>query len=243
MLLERFHGPAKGVTAKSSPTDLVSDADRDAERMLVERIRKERPDDGLLSEEGAAANSTTGLTWVIDPLDGTVNFLFGIPVWAVSVAVQDDEGAVAGVVFNPNASETFAAARGAGATLNEREIKVSDRRDLATALIGTGFSYDPAARTVQAEIVRRALPVVRDIRRAGSAALDLSSVACGRLDGLYEAPLEPWDKAAGLLILSEAGGRWTEMAPPVEGMSPGLIASGPALHDELRKLVLGETWT
>lgn len=243
MLLERFRGPARGVTAKSSPTDLVSDADRDAERMLVARIQGERPGDGVLGEEGAAADSETGLTWVIDPLDGTVNFLFGIPVWAVSVAVEDGDGALAGVVYNPNSRESFAAARGSGASLNGKTVEVSGRPDLATALVGTGFSYDSTARAIQADIVRRVLPEVRDVRRAGSAALDLCSVACGRLDGLYEAPMERWDKAAGLLIVEEAGGRWSEMPPPVAGMSPGVIASGRGLHEELRKLVLGEPWT
>lgn len=243
MLLGRFRSPAAGVSSKSTPTDLVSDADRDAEELLIAQIRAERPDDGILGEEGGAADSSTGLTWVIDPLDGTVNFLFGIPVWAVSVAVQDASGGVAGVVFDPNARETFAAARGRGATVNGHPITVSARDELGTALIGTGFSYDRRARTIQARIVERVLPRVRDVRRAGSAALDLCAVAAGRLDGLYEAPMEPWDKAAGLLIVEEAGGVWGEMPPPLETMSPGVIASGPALYEALKDLVLGESWT
>jgi myo-inositol-1(or 4)-monophosphatase len=242
MLLERFEGPAAGVSSKSSPTDLVSDADRDAEELLTSTIRRFRPNDGLVGEEGAAAESESGLTWVIDPLDGTINFLFGIPAWAVSVAVEDDDGGVAGAVYQPTTDEMFAAARGEGATLNGRAISVSERTDLATALIGTGFSYEPEAREIQAQIALRVIPRVRDIRRAGSAALDLCSVACGRLDGLYEAPMERWDKAAGLVIVAEAGGQTTEMPPPLEGFSPGVIASNPSLLGELRDLVLGATW-
>ena len=238
LLLERFQGPAKGVSSKSSRTDLVSDADRDAERLIVERITSKRPDDGFLGEEGSDTASSSGITWVIDPLDGTVNFLFGIPMWAVSIAAQDEKGTAAGVVFQPSTDDFFTAARDMGAELNGNAIRLSDRDDLALALIGTGFSYESAAREVQARIVSRVLPRVRDVRRAGSAALDLCSVACGRLDGLYEAPMEPWDKAAGLLIVEEAGGEWSEMPPPLEGMSPGVIAANPKLHDELRKLVL-----
>jgi myo-inositol-1(or 4)-monophosphatase len=242
MLLERFKGPARGVSSKSSPTDLVSDADRDAEALLITTIRRSRPNDGLLGEEGAAADSETGLTWVIDPLDGTINFLFGIPAWAVSVAVEDDAGGVAGAVYQPTTGEMFSAERGRGATLNGEQISVSSRPEITTALIGTGFSYEPKAREVQAGIVARVLPRVRDIRRAGSAALDLCSVACGRLDGLYEAPMERWDKAAGLLIVAEAGGESVEMPPPLDGLSPGVIASNPSLIEELRGLVLGTTW-
>lgn len=237
-LLERFRRPAEGVDSKSSPTDLVSDADREAEATILGLIRAERPDDGVLAEEGGGARSSTGLGWVVDPLDGTVNFLFGIPDWAVSIAVEDEEGAVVGVVHRPTMGETFAAVRGRGATLNGDPIEVSSRDELATALIGTGFSYDASARKKQAEIVRRSLPLVRDIRRAGSAALDLASLACGRLDGFYEAPMERWDRAAGVLLCQEAGAVVSELAAP-EGMSTGVIAANPRLHPKLRGLVEG----
>ncbi|MEA2460544.1 MAG: monophosphatase [Actinomycetota bacterium] len=243
LLLERFGGPARGISTKSSPTDLVSDADRDAERLLVSRIKEACPADGIVGEEGGAADSKSGVSWILDPLDGTVNFLFGIPAWAVSIGIGDNDGGFVGVVVCPPAGETYAAARGCGATLNGDAIRVSDRKDLSTALIGTGFSYEPDARSVQAEIVRRVVPRVRDIRRGGSAALDLCSVASGRLDGLYEAPMERWDKAAGLVIVTEAGGVWSEMPPPIEGMSPGVIASSVGIQEDLRDLVLGETWT
>jgi myo-inositol-1(or 4)-monophosphatase len=237
LLLERWHGPARGIEAKSSPTDLVSDADRDAERLLVEVIRQHRPEDGIVGEESGEAAARGDLTWVLDPLDGTVDYLFGIPVWAVSVAVEDGDGAVVGVIHDPNRDETFTAARGTGASLNSSGIVVSDKDDLSRALIGTGFSYESEARAVQATILQRVLPRVRDIRRAGSAALDFASVACGRLDGLYEAPMERWDKAAGVLIVAEAGGITSELAPPLPHLSSGVIAAGPHLHDDLRRLV------
>ena len=238
LLLKRFEGPAAGVGSKTTPTDLVSDADRESEELLVDLISSTRPDDGILSEEGSREGSASGLTWVIDPLDGTVNYLFRIPWWSVSVAVEDSIGALAGVVLDPVRGEMFAAARGEGAHLNDKEIHVSDRRELSKALIGTGFAYDSRARAAQAEIVSRVLPRARDIRRAGSAALDLASLACGRLDGFYEAPMERWDKAAGVLIAQEAGAVVTELAAP-EGLSPGVIAANPGLHPTLSALVTG----
>jgi myo-inositol-1(or 4)-monophosphatase len=239
LLLERFHAPAHGVSSKSSPTDLVSDADRDAERLLIDIIRSRRAGDGILGEESGASEQGGDVRWVIDPLDGTVNFLFGIPVWAVSVAAEGSSGTLAGVVYDPNRDEMFSAIAGDGARLNDAIVGVSNKTDLAEALVGTGFSYEPAARAVQAEMLQGVLPVVRDVRRAGSAALDLASVACGRLDGVYEAPMEPWDKAAGTLLVREAGGVVSELPPPLEHLSPGVIAGGRAVHDRLRTLVLG----
>lgn len=238
ILLDFFEGPAQGVSTKSTPTDLVSDADRKAEKFLTDFFRHERPDDGMLAEEGGGRQSTSGITWVVDPLDGTVNFLFGIPVWCVSIAAQDDEGGLIGVVYDPNREEMFAAARGEGATLNGEPIHVTDRSDLAGALVGTGFSYDAEVRGAQSAILTRVLPKVRDVRRAGSAAIDLATLACGRFDGFYEAPMEPWDRAAGELIVREAGGVVTELPAP-KGLSQGLIAAGPRLHDALSALVMG----
>lgn len=237
LLLERFAGPARGVASKSTSTDLVSDADRDAERLLVDIITAARPEDGLLGEEGAGGESRSGLRWVIDPLDGTVNFLFRIPIWSVSVAVQDQEGSMVGVVYEPNRNETFSAARGAGATRDGEPIRVSTKEVLADALIGTGFAYDPEIRAVQAAVVKRLLPVVRDVRRLGSAALDMCYLACGRYDGFYEADMYPWDRAAGELIAREAGATVTDLAPP-KGNGLGIVAANPALHDKLRPLVV-----
>ncbi|HEX2239967.1 MAG TPA: inositol monophosphatase family protein [Actinomycetota bacterium] len=236
LLLDRFGGPARGVAAKSTPTDLVSDADRMAEEVIVAGIAAARPDDGIVSEEGGG-HSAGELTWVIDPLDGTINFLFGIPQWAVTIAIDDAEGTLVGVTHDPLRSETFTAIRGQGAQLNGEPISVTDQDDLSQALIGTGFAYDQRARAYQAEILQRVLPRARDIRRAGSAALDLAALACGRLDGFYEAPMERWDKAAGILLIREAGGVVSELEAPFE-LSPGVIAAGPRLHDELRALVL-----
>ena len=238
ILLQRFAREATGVDTKSSATDPVSDADRASEAHVLELLAKERPDDGVLAEEGGASRSTSGLTWVIDPLDGTVNFLYRIPVWCVSIAVADDEGTLAGVVHDPNRDETFAARRGGGATLNGAAIAVSTQTDIREALVGTGFSYESEARVVQAELASRVLPIARDIRRAGSAALDLAALACGRIDAFYEAPMEPWDKAAGRLIGTEAGARFSELPPPVPAVSPGLIGANPELHDRLRELLL-----
>ncbi len=237
ILLDLFEAPAQGVTSKSTPTDLVSDADRRAEKFLLDFFRHERPHDGILAEEGGGREARSGITWVIDPLDGTINFLFGIPVWCVSIGAEDEHGGLVGVVYDPNREEMFAAARGEGATLNGEPIQVSEREALDDALVGTGFSYDAEARAEQAALLNRVLPKVRDVRRAGSAALDLATVACGRFDGFYEAPMEPWDRAAGVVIVQEAGGVVSELPAP-KGLSPGVVAAGPRLHDALRDLVV-----
>jgi myo-inositol-1(or 4)-monophosphatase len=240
LLLEHYHRAATGVDTKSTPTDLVSDADRAAEHLIKELIAKERPDDGLVGEESGRASQGDGgeFTWIIDPLDGTVNFLFRIPTWAVSIAVRDREGLVAAVVHDPNRNETFTAQRSGGAALNGAPIRVGDKTDLSQALVGTGFAYDAETRMVQAEVVRRVLPRVRDIRRAGSAALDLSYLACGRLDGFYEAHMMEWDKAAGILLVEEAGGVLSPLEDP-SGISDGLIGANRDLHPALERLVRG----
>jgi myo-inositol-1(or 4)-monophosphatase len=237
LLLERFGGPASGVESKSSTTDMVSDADRAAERLLLDRITSARPDDGVLGEEGANVEGRSGLTWVVDPLDGTTNYLFGYPVWSVSVACEDAEGGLVAVVHDPTRKETFAAARGAGATLNGRPVHTRAPRGLDRALIGTGFAYDPDDRGFQARVLTRLLPHVRDIRRGGSAALDLAWVACGRLDGFYEWGIKHWDRAAGMLLVTEAGGR-VAVFEPGGGLDPCVVAAGPDQHDPLRGLVV-----
>lgn len=238
LLLTHFRKPAEGVESKTTPTDLVSDADKVSETLILDLISSTRPDDGILSEEGGGDSSTSGLTWVVDPLDGTVNFLFGIPVWSVSIAVEDQAGGVVGVVHQPTTGETFTATRGGGTYLDGTAVHVSDRTDLANALVGTGFAYDARARETQAQIATRVLPKARDIRRAGSAALDLAALSCGRLDAFYEAPMERWDKAAGILLITEAGGVVSELPAPF-GLSPGVVAGNRALHDQLRGLVQG----
>lgn len=233
MLLERFGGPARGVASKSSATDLVSDADRDAESLIRDALAHERPDDALLAEEGTSESGESGRRWVFDPLDGTVSYLYGYPHWSVSVALEDAGGAAVGVVYDPNRDELFAAARGAGATLAGRAISVREPPPLAEALVATGFGYDRDRRAEQAEVVRRVLPSVRDIRRAGSAALDLAWLAAGRLDVYYERGLNAWDWAAGTLLVREAGGSVEELG----GEPFGLIAGPQALVAALRPLV------
>jgi myo-inositol-1(or 4)-monophosphatase len=237
LLLDHFHRPARGIEAKSTPTDLVSDADRASEELILRLIRRRRARDGILAEEGGDETSESGLRWVVDPLDGTINFLFRLPEWSVSIAVEDEDGTRVAVIHNPNRDETFTAIRNSGAELNGTPISVSDKVDLAEALIGTGFAYDARARSAQSETLTRVLPRVRDIRRAGSAAIDLSSLACGRFDGFYEAPMERWDRAAGELLIAEAGGVVSDLPAPY-GFSTGVIAANPALHEQLRELVL-----
>ena len=222
-----------GLGRKSSRTDMVSDADRHAEAAIQEMLRSERPDDGLLAEEGAHIEGASRRRWVVDPLDGTTNFLYGIPAWAVSVALEDDEGGAVGVIHDPVRGEIFAAVRGRGAHLDGEPIEVGGPEQLESALIATGFGYDSDRRRAQAEQLVEVLPRVRDIRRAGAAALDLAWLGAGRLDGYYERGLNPWDWAAGRLIVAEAGGALREL----DGEPPGLVATSPALIDELFALV------
>jgi myo-inositol-1(or 4)-monophosphatase len=231
--VERFGGPAHGVGRKSSATDMVSDADRAAEHAIAELIHRERPDDGLLGEEGAAVPGSSGRRWVVDPLDGTTNYLYGFPVWAVSVAVEDARGALAGVVLDPARDELFAAERGSGATLNGSPVRVREGTPLERSLVATGFGYDSGRRAEQARVLQRVLPRVRDVRRAGAAAVDLAWVAAGRLDGYYERGLKPWDWAAGRLLVTEAGGAIAEL----DGEPAGLAAAAPALLEELVELL------
>lgn len=194
-----------GVDTKSSQTDLVTEFDRWAERTIVEAITAARPDDGFIGEEGAAVPGTTGVVWLIDPIDGTTNFVYDLPGSSVSVAARADGVDVAGAVHDLVRDERFRAARGGGATLDGRPIHASAKEDLATALVATGFSYDADRRRAQAEALVDILPAVRDIRRFGGAAVDLCSLACGRVDAYYERGLNEWDFAAGALIAEEAG--------------------------------------
>jgi myo-inositol-1(or 4)-monophosphatase len=235
-LRDAFAGPAVGVVTKSSDTDPVSEADRAAERLIHERLLAARPDDGILGEEGADVTGASGLRWVVDPLDGTVNFLFGIPQWAVSIAVEDATGTIAGVVYDPLRDELWAAARDGEPTLDGTPIRASDRADLATAMVATGFGYDAEVRARQAAIVAGLLPRVRDIRRLGSAALDLVWTAAGRYDAYYERGLNHWDEAAGALICARAGLEIRRLAPaPPAGA--GILVAPRGLVDALEQIL------
>ena len=235
LLLGRFGGPAGGVASKSSTTDMVSDADRDSEALIVERILAARPDDGILGEERGERQGSSGVRWVVDPLDGTTNFLYGVPQWCVSIAVEGGDGVIAGVVHDACRRETFAAARGSGATLNGEPIRVNEHADLSSALVATGFGYDAGERDAQGRLVARLLPQVRDVRRFGAAALDLAWVACGRVDAYYEgyeAPMNDWDVAAGLLLTREAGGSTAVLSNGIA------LASSPGIFEALAALLL-----
>jgi myo-inositol-1(or 4)-monophosphatase len=233
VLLARYGRRAEGLARKSSVTDPVSDADREAEEVIRELLAAERPGDGLIAEEGSRREAESGRRWVVDPLDGTVNYLYGFPAWCVSVALADEDGGAVGVVHDPVRGETFGAERGAGSRLNGEPVRVRERADLSRALVATGFGYDPERRAMQAEVIRRVLPRVRDIRRAGAAALDLAWLAAGRLDGYYERGLSPWDWAAGRLLVVESGGEVAELP----GEPPGLVAANPELLPALAELV------
>jgi myo-inositol-1(or 4)-monophosphatase len=236
-LSARFGDRAHGVRTKSTPTDLVSDADLAAENAIRSVIGRERPHDAILGEEEGATGEGE-LRWLVDPLDGTVNFLFGIPAFAVSVACEDGGGRVAGVVLDPVRNECFEATRLGAATINRRPIRSPEHDVLATAMVATGFGYDSRVRARQAEVITRVLPRVRDIRRVGAAALDLAWASCGRFDAYYERGLHPWDTAAGTLIATRAGLEVRELAATDQDPA-GVVAAPAALIDELFALVAG----
>ena len=225
----------RGLDTKSTATDMVSDADREAEELLVQILTAARPHDALLGEEGAGREGTSGLRWVVDPLDGTTNFVFGYPQWAVSVAVADEHGPLAGAIYDPSRDELFAAARGRGTTLNGDRVHVRGTHDLSQALIATGFGYDAERRALQAARVADVIPRIRDIRRGGAAAIDLAWFACGRLDGYWESGLNAWDWSAGSLHVTEAGGFWSCQPGPL-GVGQA-VAACPGVYDALFELL------
>jgi myo-inositol-1(or 4)-monophosphatase len=201
---------ADQVDTKSSPVDVVTAVDTASEALIVRRLLEARPDDGVLGEEGASREGTSGVRWVIDPIDGTVNFLYGFPAYAVSIAAEVDGRVEAGVVLNVATGELFSAERGRGAWLTAPgsaavPLRGSAPASLEQTLVATGFGYRVEQRRAQGAVVARLLPEVRDIRRNGCASLDLCAAAAGRVDAYYELDLKPWDHAAGALVAEEAG--------------------------------------
>ncbi len=237
LLAEGLEHTRASVSTKSSATDMVTEMDRASEQLIVDALLAARPDDGVLGEEGSSRPGTSGLRWVIDPLDGTTNYLYGHTGFAVSIAAERAGSVVAGVVVDVQNGDCFRATTGGGATRNDRPIAVSAETDLRRALVATGFGYAAEQRRHQGQVLAQILPSIRDIRRVGSAALDLCSVACGRVDAYYELSLSPWDYAAGALIVTEAGGRVTDLAG-AHPSAPPILAANAALAGPLRDLLV-----
>jgi myo-inositol-1(or 4)-monophosphatase len=238
---ERLHrsldGEGPTISTKSTHTDLVTDLDRWAEGHIAERLLAARPFDGVQGEEGAAVVGSSGVTWSVDPIDGTVNFVHGIPGFCVSIAAVADGATVAGVVASPLHGEVFTAAAGAGARCNGRPIRCASPVELSRAVVSTGFAYDPQRRQRQAEVVARTIHRIADVRRFGAAALDLCWVGAGRVDGYWEVGLNHWDHAAGALIAREAGA----LVAGVDGAEPSedlLVAAPPELWPGLVELLV-----
>lgn len=222
------------VSTKSTAIDVVTQMDIKVEAFIVEQLLAARPHDGLIGEEGAERASTSGITWVIDPLDGTVNYLYDLPGWNVSIAAKDEQGQLVGVVTAPSINSTWWAVRGEGAFHNGKRISCNDPIELDRAMLATGFQYDIAHRDRQIKHVSELLPIIRDLRRNGAAAVDLCHVAMGRVDGYFEHGLKEWDWAAGGLIAQEAGARFGRY-----GQAPYMmtLAAGPALYSELESFL------
>lgn len=229
-------------TSKSSPTDLVSAMDQASENYIVDQIQNQFPDDGIIGEEGTNRRGTSGRNWIVDPLDGTINYLYGAEQWAVSIALEDEQGLLLGVVFAPALGVEYFALRGEGAVRidarGETHLPLVSETSLSRALFATGFSYESSKRRKQAETFVHVLPYIQDIRRKGSAALDLCMVADGAVDGYFEVGAKPWDYSAGVLIATEAGAVASGLFG--EPVSPDyVICAAPRLHSEMLRLLEG----
>jgi myo-inositol-1(or 4)-monophosphatase len=229
-------GRVHQVAAKSSATDVVTEVDREAERVIVDAILAARPDDAVLGEEATRRDGTTGVRWIVDPLDGTTNYLYRYPAFAVSIGIEIDGALVAGLIHDSARERVYAGIVGAGATCDGVPIRPRDQADLATALVATGFQPEPARRAWQAGVLARILPHVRDVRRGGAAAIDLACVASGQLDAFYEAGLAEWDTAAGTAIARAAGAVVRTIARPA-APTPLVVAAAPRLVDALVTLL------
>ena len=231
----RQSGPLTATT-KSSPIDMVTKFDKASETLITEGLAKVRPDDSIIGEEGAAKQGASGITWHIDPIDGTTNFYFDLPMWAVSIGAVDEHGPLAGAVYVPALGEMFSGARTEGATLNGMPISVRNNNDIADALVCTGYSYLISEREVHAKRVADIVMKVRDIRRLGAAAVDLCFVACGRLDAYFEEHLNSWDLIAGQVIATEAGAVFSDYVG--NAVTPAqVLAATPGVHADLIHLI------
>jgi len=239
LIVSRRAGHIEVASTKSSDVDVVTAVDKESEEFLYTRLRELRPGDGFLGEEGQVEESTTGITWVVDPIDGTVNFLYNIPHYAVSIAAVTGDPSPgswqveAGAVFNPATGELFHAARGEGSFLGERRLQIGSPPPMNLALLATGFAYSTAMRKEQVLILSQLIGEVRDIRRMGTASLDFAAVAAGRVDVYFERTLSPWDHAAGELLVTEAGGIITGIRDLPQGRE-GIFAGHPTLVKQLK---------
>ncbi|MCE2391576.1 MAG: inositol monophosphatase [Proteobacteria bacterium] len=234
----RFDEP-RTIETKSSPIDLVTDVDRACDELIRKRILARFPEDGLLTEEQTEHPGRSDWRWVVDPLDGTTNYAHGFPHFAVSIAAEFEGETRVGVIFDPLRDELFSAELGGGAARNGRPIRVSDTGELQRCLLGTGFAYDVhSSEDDNLAHFRRFMKRVQAVRRAGSAALDLAYVACGRYDGFWELNLHPWDVAAGLLLVREAGGRTSDFdGGPVPSSGRRVLASNGRVHAAMLEVI------
>jgi myo-inositol-1(or 4)-monophosphatase len=224
------------VDEKGSPFNLVTEVDRAAERLITEGIVAARPGDEILGEEGAARRGTSGVRWIVDPLDGTANYVYGYPAHAVSIGVEVAGEPAVGVVFDTGRDILYAAARGGPATANGESIRATTKDDVGTAMVATGFSFDPALRVAQAEVVAELMGAIRDIRRSGAASIDLCALATGTVDAYYEGALAPWDVAGGIVIAQAAGARVLRgVGRGLPGV--GVIGANPELLDRLASVL------
>jgi myo-inositol-1(or 4)-monophosphatase len=218
---------------KSGVLDFATQMDHESEKLIVEAILKARPDDGIIGEEGASRTGTSGYTWVIDPIDGTVNYLYGIPGWCISIAIKDDVGRLVGVVHSPTLQKTWKATRGGGSFCNDLPIQCNEPVPLNRALVATGFAYDIERRKPQAAFIENLLPKIRDVRRIGACAVDICLVASGFVDAHYEAGVNEWDFAAAALIAEEAGARFRNIESIWNGEKHFVLTAGPSLFATL----------
>lgn len=230
-LLLRHHQDVAAIETKAGAGDVVSEADRASESLIIRRIRAARPDDGIIAEESGKSGGTSGLTWIIDPLDGSSNYAHGAAPFAVSIAVCDAVagrrlGPLAGVVNDPIHGEVFRAARNSGATLNDAPLRRRPGRALDGALVGTGLAHTHALRAAQLTVLARLIPHVGDLRRSGSAAVDLCWVAAGRIEAFFQPGLKVWDYAAAQLVITESGGAF-QLASGLEGSTETIVATAP----------------